>query len=65
MLRLQLVKPAEEEATHTMEGTDGPLNGTKILKSLILSWQFSDHMVCADSYIASVGAAEELRRMRM
>jgi Transposase IS4 len=65
MLRLRLVKTAEEEATHTMEGADGLLHGTKILKYLILPWQFSDRMVCADSYFASVGAAEEFRRMRM
>jgi Transposase IS4 len=65
MLRLRLVKTAEEESTHIHEGADGLLHGTKILKFLILPWQFSDRMVCADSYFASVGAAEELRRMRM
>jgi hypothetical protein len=50
MLCLQLVKTAEEEGTHTMEGADGLLHGTKILKYLILSWKFSYHMVCAESY---------------
>jgi hypothetical protein len=59
------VKTAEEEATHISEGADGLLYGTKILKYLVQPWQFFDRMIYADSYFASVGAAEELRRMRM
>jgi Transposase IS4 len=62
---LRLVKTGEEEAFHATESADGLLDGTKILKYLIMSWDFSDRMVCADSYVASVGASEELQQMRM
>jgi Transposase IS4 len=65
ILRLWLVKTAEEEAFHATESADGLLHGTKILMYLIVPWHFSDRMVCADSYFASVGAAEELPQMRM
>jgi Transposase IS4 len=65
MLRLWLVETGEKEATHISEGADGLLHESKILKFLIHPWQFSDRMVCADSYFASVGAAEELCRMCM
>ena len=30
---------------------------------MVLSWDNSDRVVCADSYFASVGAAEELKRI--
>jgi Transposase IS4 len=62
MIRLKLVKTAEEERTHTQEGNDGLLHGTIILKFLISPWTFSHRMICADSYFASVGAAKELLR---
>jgi hypothetical protein len=65
MLPLRLVKTANEEATRISEGADVLLHGTKILNNLILPWRFSDRTICACSYFASVGAAEELRWIRM
>jgi Transposase IS4 len=62
MIRMKIVKTAEEERTHVIIGSDGLLHGTKILKFLISPWIFSHRMVCADSYFASVGAAKELMR---
>jgi Transposase IS4 len=41
------------------------LHGTQVLKELVQPWSMSDRCVCADSYFASVGAVEELQRMRM
>jgi Transposase IS4 len=65
IVQFRLVKRAEEEATQISEGADGLLHGTKILKYLIQPWQFSDRMIYADSYFASVGAAEELCRKKV
>jgi Transposase IS4 len=58
--RMKLVKRTEEERTHVQEGGNRLLHGTKVLKYLISSWNFSHRMVCADSYFASAGAAIEL-----
>ncbi len=57
ILRLKLVKTAEEEGQNTRVGENGLLHGTVILKQLVELWAFSDCIVCADSYFASVGAA--------
>jgi Transposase IS4 len=65
MLRLKIVKSAKEELNNTHNDRIGLLHGTKVLKYLIEPWNFSDRMVCADSYFASVGAAEELKRLGM
>jgi hypothetical protein len=40
------------------------LHGIKVMKELIEPWSFSERMVCADSYFASVAAAEELMKFR-
>jgi hypothetical protein len=58
MMRLKLVKTAEEEATHQQaEGTNGMLHGTKILLFLVGPWLNTDRTTVGDSYFASVGAA--------
>jgi hypothetical protein len=64
MLRLKLVETAEAEDENVHEEEDGLLHGTKILKYLVQPWAGAgDRTVCADSYFASVGAAEELEKM--
>jgi hypothetical protein len=64
MMQLKLVETAESEALHAVEGEDGLLHGTVILKRLLEPWAGQgDRVVCADSYFASVGAAEELEKM--
>ena len=58
MMRLKLVKTAEEEATHRdVDLADGMLHGTKILLFLVGPWLNSDRTTVGDSYFASVGAA--------
>jgi hypothetical protein len=64
MLRIRLVKTAvEEEANSIHVEEDGTLHGTKVLIELVSPWAFSDRLICADSYFASVGAAETLKGM--
>jgi hypothetical protein len=65
LLRLKLVKTAEEEQQHTTEDDNGLLHGTVVLKQLLEPWFYSDRIVCADSYFASVGAAKELLKYRL
>jgi hypothetical protein len=60
MMRLKLVKTAEEEATHQQEHQDGMLHGTKVLLFLIEPWLNSGRTTVGDSYFASVGAAYKL-----
>lgn len=62
MLRLRLVKTAAEEALNGERHRE-TLHGTMILKYLVQPWTMSDRIVCADSYFASVVAAEELMRV--
>ena len=58
MMRLKLVKTAEEEATHRdVDLADSMLHGTKILLFLVGPWLNSDRTTVGDSYFASVGAA--------
>jgi hypothetical protein len=65
MLRLKLVK----SKTAREEGDEGGLSdnhlllGTRILKELVTPWAWTNQVVCADSYFASVGAALELRQI--
>ena len=62
MLRLRLVKTAEERETeHTNAGDYGLLNVTQLLNTLVFPWTNSNSIVCADSYFASVGCCEELK----
>ena len=60
MLRLKIVKSAEEEATHTVVGEDGLLHGTKVLMFLVGPWTHTNRTVVGDSYFASVGAARKM-----
>jgi hypothetical protein len=64
MLQLKLVKTAKEQATTAIPEDNNLLHGTKVLKELISPWSYTDRLVCADSYFASVGAAEELRNLK-
>ena len=63
MLRLKLVKTASEEEHGDRTDNDGLLHGTKVLRSLVQPWAFSDRTVVADSYFSSVGAADEMSRL--
>ena len=64
MLRLILVKSADErESEHLNTSEDGLLHGTQVLKTLVAPWTNSNRIVCADSYFASVGCCEELKRI--
>ena len=63
MLRLKLVKTAEEEGAHLEEAGEGLNHGTKVLKYLVTPWAHTDRIVCADSYFASVSTAEELQKI--
>ena len=66
MLRLKLVKTKVEETSNQEEDHDDDmLHGTEILLLLIEPWNFSDRIVCADSYFASVMAANELLKVKM
>jgi hypothetical protein len=62
MMRLKLVKTAEEELTHTVPDAEtGLLHGTRILLFLVGPWIYSSRTVVGDSYFASVGAGEQLQ----
>jgi hypothetical protein len=65
MLRLKLVKTAEEEGANTLEEDDGLLHGTVVLKNLVLPWANTNRIVCGDSYFASVGACEEMHMIAL
>ena len=66
MLRLKLVKGGGNEEEHEPDGQqDGAtrmLHGTRVILYLLSPWYNTQRVVCADSYFASVGAAQE--RMR-
>ena len=62
IIRLKLVKKGTEEAVNSIaEDDNGILHGTKVILILIIPWYNSDRFVCAESYFASVGAAEMLK----
>ena len=65
MLRLKLVKGANLPGVEDEDFADNSnslLHGTRVLKHLVSPWFGSHRIVCADSYFASVGAANELFR---
>jgi hypothetical protein len=64
MLQLKLVKTATEHATTAIPEDSNLLHGTKVLKELIGPWAYTDRLVCADSYFASIPAVEELRNLK-
>jgi hypothetical protein len=59
ILRLKLVVSAEDEP----ETDPSVLHGTSVLSYLVSPWTGTDRIVCADSYFASVQAAEHLLSM--
>ena len=59
MMRLNIVKSAKNDEEHQYDRDNLP-HGTKVLKKLVMPWDNTDRIVCADSYFASVSAAEEL-----
>ena len=63
MLRLKLVKSAEEESTHANENTHGIPHGAQVLAELVRPWGHTDRVICADSYFASVAATRHLKQM--
>jgi Transposase IS4 len=66
MIRLKVVKTAEEEASNQEEADnedDHLPHGAQVLKYLVLPWANSDRVICADSYFASVTAALEMKQI--
>lgn len=61
MLRLKIVKQADDDGQDDDGGTSELGHGTRIAKFLVEPWARSDRIVCADSYFASVSTANELR----
>jgi hypothetical protein len=62
MLRLKLVKGADLVGVDDVNNDheNSLLHGTHVLKYLVSPWSGSHRIVCADSYFASFGAAQEL-----
>ena len=63
MIRLKVVKTAEEENASAVTDDDGNNHGTNVLKFLVEPWVRMDHCVCANSYFASVNAVTVMRMM--
>jgi Transposase IS4 len=64
MIRLKLVKTATEEASNHQdeeESTSSLPHGAQVLRCLVSPWANVDHVVCMDSYFASVAAALEMK----
>ena len=60
MLRVKLVKTAEAEDAMADEDSSGILHGPAVVHVLFNPWRMKNYIVCADSYFASVQAAESL-----
>ena len=63
MIRLKIVKTAEEESASAVTEDDGNNHGTNVLKFLVEPWVRTDRCVCVDSYFTSVNAVTVLRMM--
>ena len=63
MLRLKLVKNVGADVQIRLEENEGLIHGCLVLKELVKPWYNSQHIVCADSYFASVSTAEEMGRL--
>jgi hypothetical protein len=63
LLKLVKSKTAREEGDEGGLSDNHLLLGTRILKELVTPWAWTNQVVCADSYFASVGAALELRQI--
>jgi hypothetical protein len=70
MIRMKLVKTSDKEDRHQQE-TEEPsneerlLHGASVMKILVLPLLHTDCIVCGDSYVASVPAAQMLSRNGM
>ena len=62
MLQLKLVKTVEEREVNIVEDETGLNHGAMVLKFLAGPWGRTDHVVCVDSYFASVNVTEEMTR---
>ena len=63
MIRLKIVKTAEEENASAVTDDVSNNHGTNVLKFLVEPWVRMDWCVCADSYFASVNAVTVMRMM--
>ena len=63
MIRLKVVKTAEEENASAVTEDDGNNHGTNVLKFMVEPWVRTDHCVCVDSYFASINAVTVMRTM--
>ena len=57
MMRLRIVKSANNEEDQK-DYRDNTPHGTKVLKELVMPWDNTDRIFCADSYFVSVPASE-------
>ena len=57
IMRLRIVKYENNEEEQQDDRNNLP-HGTKVLKELVMPWDNTDSIVCADSYFTSVPAAE-------
>ena len=57
MMRLRIVKSAKNKEEQ-QDDRDNLPHGTKVLREIVMPWANMDRIVCADSYFASVPAAE-------
>ena len=58
LMHIRIVKSAKNEEEQ-QDDRDNLPNGKKVLKELVIPWDNTDRIVCADSYFVSVPAAEE------
>ena len=63
IIRLKIVKTAEEDFASAETDDDGNNHGTNVLKFLVEPWVRTDRCICADSYFASVNAVTVMRTM--
>ena len=56
-MRIRIIRSARNEADQEDDEDNLP-HGTKVLKELVLPWSNTERIVCADSYFASMPAAE-------
>ena len=63
MIRLKIVKTAEEDNDSAGTDDDSDNHGTDVLKFLVEPWVRMDYCVCADSYFTSVNAVTVMRMM--
>jgi len=63
ILRLSVMTSAEHRLETATGDDDGLLHGTTVLKKLVTPWAGTTRTVCADLYLASVTAAQQLLAM--